>query len=107
MTSWLHFHVCVTYQTPLLEVLVISAPEPLDGDEASIEQSPENQAPTPRTSLGGVETEENTLGDEKSNNENYSKFQKKVSFHEKDRNKKIPQNLDFDQTSEATMSTLA
>ncbi|KAF1395157.1 hypothetical protein PFLUV_G00008630 [Perca fluviatilis] len=52
------------------EVLVISAPEPLDGDEASIEQSPENQAPTPRTSLGGVETEENTLGDEKSNNGN-------------------------------------
>ncbi|XP_035856170.1 A-kinase anchor protein 12 isoform X2 [Sander lucioperca] len=52
------------------EVLVISAPEPLDGDEASIEQSPENQAPTPRPSLGGVETEENTLGDEKSNNGN-------------------------------------
>ena len=47
------------------------------------------------------------LSDEKSNNENYSKFQKKVSFHEKDRNKKIPQTLDFDQTSEATMSTLA
>lgn len=49
---------------------MISAPEPLDGDEASIEQSPENQAPTPRPSLGGVETEENTLGDEKSNNGN-------------------------------------
>ncbi|XP_032400287.1 immunoglobulin A1 protease isoform X1 [Etheostoma spectabile] len=52
------------------EVLVISAPKPLDSDEASIEQNPENQAPTPRPSLGGVETEEDTLGDEKSNNGN-------------------------------------
>ncbi|XP_071360609.1 retinitis pigmentosa 1-like 1 protein [Trachinotus anak] len=54
------------------EVLVISAPEPDDGDaaEASIEQSPENQTPTPSPSLGGVETGENTLGDEISNHGN-------------------------------------
>ncbi|XP_034715073.1 immunoglobulin A1 protease isoform X2 [Etheostoma cragini] len=52
------------------EVLVISAPKPLDSDEASIEKSPENQAPTPRPSLGGGETKEATLGDEKSNNGN-------------------------------------
>ncbi|XP_067442103.1 neurofilament medium polypeptide [Thunnus thynnus] len=43
------------------DVLVISAPEPEDGAEASIEQSPENQAPTPSPSLDGVETGENTL----------------------------------------------
>lgn len=60
---------CVTYQTPLLEVLVISAPEPEDGADASIEQIPENQAPTTSPSLGGVEAEENTLG-EKSNDGN-------------------------------------
>lgn len=50
---------CVTYQTPLLEVLVISAPEPEDAAHASIEQSPENQAPTTTSpSLGGVEAED-------------------------------------------------
>ncbi|XP_034449193.1 uncharacterized protein si:dkeyp-118a3.2 [Hippoglossus hippoglossus] len=48
------------------EILVISAPEP----EASVEQSTENQAPTPSPSLGGEETGENTLGDEKSNHGN-------------------------------------
>jgi len=51
------------------DVLVISATEPEDGAEASIEQSPENQAPTPSPSLGGVETGENTLGGEKSNHD--------------------------------------
>ena len=62
---------CVTYQTPLLEVLVISAPEPEDGADASIEQSPENQAPTSSPSLGGVEAIENTFGgDENSNHDN-------------------------------------
>lgn len=51
-------------------MLVISTPEPEDGVEDSIEQSPENQAPTPSPSLGGVETEENTLGGEKSDHGN-------------------------------------
>lgn len=49
---------------------MISAPEPDDSAEASIEQSPENQARTPSPSLGEVDTEENTLGDEKSNHGN-------------------------------------
>ncbi|CAB1445967.1 unnamed protein product [Pleuronectes platessa] len=48
------------------EIMVISAPEP----EASVEPSTENQAPTPSPSLGGEETGENTLGDEKSNHGN-------------------------------------
>lgn len=61
---------CVTYQTPLLDVLVISTPEPADGAEASIEQGPENQAPTPSPSQGGVKTEENALGGENSNHGN-------------------------------------
>ncbi|XP_049901423.1 A-kinase anchor protein 12 [Epinephelus moara] len=52
------------------EVLVISAPEPEDGDEASIEQIPEIQVPTPSPSLGGVEARENTLGNEKSSDGN-------------------------------------
>lgn len=51
-------------------MLVISAPEPGDGAEASIEQNTENQAPTPSPSLGGVEKGENSLGDEKSNHGN-------------------------------------
>ncbi len=46
-------------------MLLISAPEADDGADASIEQSPENQAPTTSPSLGGVE-----VGDEKSNNGN-------------------------------------
>ncbi|XP_029286100.1 serine/threonine-protein phosphatase 4 regulatory subunit 2 [Cottoperca gobio] len=50
------------------EMLVISAPEPEEGVEASIEQSSENQAPNPSLSLGEVEAGENTFGDEKSNN---------------------------------------
>ncbi|CAK6953549.1 uncharacterized protein si:dkeyp-118a3.2 [Scomber scombrus] len=49
------------------DVLVISTPEPEDSVE---EQSPEYQAPTPKPSLGGVETEENTLGGEKSDHGN-------------------------------------
>ncbi|KAM6941602.1 uncharacterized protein PEZ65_003583 [Lycodopsis pacificus] len=52
------------------EVPVISAPEPEDGDEASMELRPENQAPTPRPSLGGVEPGENALGEETPNNGN-------------------------------------
>ncbi|GAA6214661.1 A-kinase anchor protein 12 isoform X2 [Lates japonicus] len=52
------------------EVLVISAPEPEDGAEASIEQSSENHAPTLSPSQGGAETEENALGDENSNHGN-------------------------------------
>ncbi|KAK9540121.1 hypothetical protein VZT92_002590 [Zoarces viviparus] len=52
------------------EVPVISAPEPEDGDEASMELSPENQALTPRPSLGGVEPGENALGEETPNNGN-------------------------------------
>lgn len=51
-------------------MLVISVPEPEDGAEAFIEQSPENQTPTPGPSPGGVETGENTLGGEKSNHGN-------------------------------------
>ena len=58
--------VCHIPHAPLLEILVISAPEP----EASVEQSTENQAPTPSPSLGGGETGENTLGDEKFNHGN-------------------------------------
>lgn len=54
---------CATYQTPLLEVVLISAPEPEEPD-ASIEQSLENQAPTTSLSLGGGDPEENTLGEE-------------------------------------------
>ncbi|KAJ4944738.1 hypothetical protein JOQ06_013278 [Pogonophryne albipinna] len=52
------------------EVLVISASELEEGDEATIEQSPEHQAPTPSLSLVWVETGENTLLDEKTNNGN-------------------------------------
>ncbi|XP_044046871.1 actin cytoskeleton-regulatory complex protein PAN1 isoform X2 [Siniperca chuatsi] len=51
------------------EVLVISAPEPEDSADAPIEQSPENQAPTPSPSLGEV-IGENTLGNVKSNYDN-------------------------------------
>lgn len=49
---------------------MISAPEPEDGAEASIEKSSGNQVPTPSPSLGVVETGEYTLGDEKSNHGN-------------------------------------
>lgn len=63
MASLLHFHMCATYQTPLLEVLLNSAPEPEEPD-ASIEQSLKNQAPTTSLSLGGGDPEENTLGEE-------------------------------------------
>ncbi|XP_051241248.1 retinitis pigmentosa 1-like 1 protein [Dicentrarchus labrax] len=52
------------------EVLVISAPGTEDVADTSIEQSSENQVPTPSPSLGGVEAEGNTLGDEKSNHGN-------------------------------------
>ncbi|KAI3353259.1 hypothetical protein L3Q82_019798 [Scortum barcoo] len=58
----------VGIQTPLgvekkdQDVLVISAFEPDDGAEASIEQSLENQAPTPSSSLGEVEAKEDALG---------------------------------------------
>ncbi|KAM7394181.1 hypothetical protein PAMP_020995 [Pampus punctatissimus] len=52
------------------DVLVISGPELEDGAEASIEQHPQNQAPTPSPSLGVVETGENTLDSEKSNHDN-------------------------------------
>lgn len=48
---------------------MISAPEPDDGADASVEQSPGNQAPTTSPSLGQVETYQNTLG-EKSNHGN-------------------------------------
>lgn len=61
---------CVTYQTPVLEVLVIPAPQPEDAAEASIEQSPENLTPTPSPSLGVVGTGENTLAEETSNHGN-------------------------------------
>lgn len=49
---------------------MISASELEEGDEATIEQSPEHQAPTPSLSLVWVETGENTLLDEKTNNGN-------------------------------------
>ena len=61
---------CVTYRTPLLEAPVISAPEPGDGADGPMEQSPENQGPTAGPSRGGAEAEANTLGDEKSNDAN-------------------------------------
>lgn len=51
-------------------MLVISAPEPEDGADASVEQSSENQAPTPSPSLGVAEAGENTLGDENSDHGN-------------------------------------
>lgn len=54
---------CVTYQTPLPEVLVNSAPKPEEGADAIIEQSSENQAPTTSLSLGGVQNEDNTLAE--------------------------------------------
>lgn len=57
--SCLHFHLRVTYQIPLLEMPMISAPGPEDGAEASIEQTP-----TQRSPLGGVKTGENSLDDE-------------------------------------------
>lgn len=53
VASWLHFHVCVTYQTSLLE-------EPDEDGKVSIEQSIENQAPTPNSSLTEAETGENS-----------------------------------------------
>lgn len=49
---------------------MISAPEPGDGADGPMEQSPENQGPTSGPSRGGVEAEVNTLGDEKSNDAN-------------------------------------
>lgn len=49
---------------------MISGPVPEYGAEASVEQSFENQAPTPCPSLGGAETGENTLDEEKSNHGN-------------------------------------
>ncbi|XP_034543206.1 FK506-binding protein 5 [Notolabrus celidotus] len=52
------------------EVLVISAPEPDDGAEVSIENSPENQTPTQSPTLGEVEMAENTLSDQTSNHGN-------------------------------------
>ncbi|TNN61206.1 hypothetical protein EYF80_028591 [Liparis tanakae] len=55
---------------PNLEVPVISAPDPKDGDEASLEPRPENQAPTPGPSQGGVEPGENALGEETPNKVN-------------------------------------
>lgn len=48
---------------------MISAPEPEDGSDSSIEQSPENQAPSTSPSLDGLEAGENAAG-EKSNNDN-------------------------------------
>ncbi|XP_023274874.1 cilia- and flagella-associated protein 251-like [Seriola lalandi dorsalis] len=57
-------------ETEHQEVLVISAPEPDDDAEASIEQSFENLTPTPSPSFGGVETGENALSDEISNRGN-------------------------------------
>lgn len=44
-------------------MLLISAPDPEDGADAPIEQCTENQAPTTSPSLGGIEDEENTLGE--------------------------------------------
>ncbi|XP_054865508.1 uncharacterized protein si:dkeyp-118a3.2 [Amphiprion ocellaris] len=44
--------------------------EPADGEEASMEQSPENQAPTSNPSLSEVETGENTPDEEKSDHGN-------------------------------------
>ena len=70
LASWLNCHVCVTYQTPLLEILVISGPQPEDGAEASIEPSPENQPPTSKPPLAEVESRENTLGHERSDRGN-------------------------------------
>ncbi|XP_058496164.1 uncharacterized protein si:dkeyp-118a3.2 [Solea solea] len=61
---------CHIPHTPLLETAVIPALEPEDGAEASKEQNPKNLAPAPSPSLGGVTTEDNTLGDEKSNHGN-------------------------------------
>ncbi|KAM7419144.1 hypothetical protein PAMA_016321 [Pampus argenteus] len=51
------------------DVLVISGPELEDGAEASIDQRPQNQAPTRSPSLGVVETGENTGDSEKSNHD--------------------------------------
>lgn len=50
-------------------MLVISAQEPKDRADATIEQSTENQAPTPSPSLGEVETGQNNLGDESYDND--------------------------------------
>lgn len=58
---------CATYQTPLLEVLVISAPKPEDGADVSIEKGPVNQTPTQSSNQGEVETAENTPSDQTSN----------------------------------------
>ncbi|CAJ1052201.1 Hypothetical predicted protein [Xyrichtys novacula] len=52
------------------EVLVISAPEPDNGADVSIEQRPENQTPTQSLSFGEVETVENTLDDQTPNHGN-------------------------------------
>lgn len=49
---------------------MISGPASEDGAEAFSEQSPENQAPTQSSSLGGLEEGENSLGDDKSNHGN-------------------------------------
>lgn len=54
---------CVTYQTTLLEVLVISDPELENGADVPVEQSPENQTRTTSPSLGEMEGEGNTLGE--------------------------------------------
>ncbi|XP_051802515.1 neurofilament medium polypeptide [Acanthochromis polyacanthus] len=52
------------------EVPVISGPEPGDGEEAFVEQSPENQAPSPNPSVSEVEPGENTPDEEKSDHGN-------------------------------------
>lgn len=67
MASELNFHVCVTYQTLPLEVLVIPTPELGLGaggeDGTSIEQGPEDRAPPGSPSLSGGEMERNTIGE--------------------------------------------
>lgn len=58
----------VTYQPALLEVLVISAPKPEGGGEASVQQIPEIQSPTASLFLGGTAVD--NILDEKSHYDN-------------------------------------
>ncbi|XP_017281193.1 uncharacterized protein si:dkeyp-118a3.2 isoform X2 [Kryptolebias marmoratus] len=52
------------------EALVIPGLQIEDSTEAFIENRPEHQSPTPKPSVGEVESEENTLGNEKSDHSN-------------------------------------